>query len=92
MSQSKKHSVMEAITSTAVGFLVTWFAGLVIYPLVGVQVSTGQNTVVVLLFTVVSLVRGYVLRRYFNRLTVSIITSQQNETENTAPAKAENAS
>lgn len=66
MSQSKRHSIMEAVTSTAVGFLVTWFAGMAIYPLVGIQVTTSQNTVVVLLFTVVSLIRGYVLRRAFN--------------------------
>lgn len=69
MSQSKRNSVLEAVTSTAVGFLVTWFAGLLIYPLAGVQVNVTQNTVVVLLFTIVSLVRGYVLRRIFNRYT-----------------------
>lgn len=69
VSQSRRHSALEAVSSTAIGFLVTWLAGLVIYPMAGVPVSVGQNTLIVLLFTIVSLIRGYCIRRWFDRYT-----------------------
>lgn len=70
MTQSKKGSAMEAVANTAIGFLVTWFAGLIIYPLSGIHISVAQNTLVVLLFTVVSLIRGYAVRRCFTKLSI----------------------
>lgn len=66
--QSKRGSLIEAVVNTAVGFALSWLTGLVAYPLLGVQVSHAQNIAVVCIFTVVSLVRSFVLRRLFNRI------------------------
>ena len=66
MSQTRLGSLIEALVHTAVGFLTSYVGGLFIYPLVGFRPSLAQNLAIVLLFTVVSVVRGYVVRRWFN--------------------------
>lgn len=65
--QSRRRSLTEAITNTAVGFALSWLTGMVAYPLLGIKVSNAQNAAVVVVFTVVSLARSYTLRRLFNR-------------------------
>lgn len=65
--QSRRGSLTEAVANTAIGFALSWLTGLVAYPMLGVHVSNAQNTAVVVVFTFVSLARGYVLRRVFNR-------------------------
>lgn len=66
--QSKKQSFLEAITNTAVGFIISLAATFVIFPVVGVQSTGLKNIVITLFFTVISILRGYVLRRFFNKL------------------------
>lgn len=68
--QSRVDSVMEAITNTAVGYLVTLVASPLIYHAVGVEMSFAQVNGAVLLFTVVSVARQYTLRRLFDGRTV----------------------
>jgi hypothetical protein len=70
MSQSRKFSAFEAAAGTAIGFATTWLFGQVIYPLVGVQINTAQNTAVVVFFTILSLLRGYGTRRLFNWIAI----------------------
>lgn len=67
--QSRKHSMMEAMANTASGFLVSWIAGLFVYPLFGADFSMSQITGVTVIFTVISVARNYVWRRLFNRYT-----------------------
>jgi len=61
-------SMIEASANTASGFVLSWLAGMIVYPLVGWSVSPAQNTVVVAVFTVISVVRSYIWRRAFNWL------------------------
>jgi hypothetical protein len=65
--QSRRRSLTEAVTNTAIGFALSWLTGLVAYPLLGIKVSNAQNAAVVVVFTLVSLARSYTLRRLFNR-------------------------
>lgn len=65
--QTKKQSIIETITSTAVGFMVSFLSTYIIFPLVGLQTTTGINLVVTIYFTAISLLRGYFIRRYFNK-------------------------
>lgn len=67
MSQSRKHSAIEAIVSTFIGYWVAVAATQAILPLFGYPVRFDQNLAISGLFTVVSLVRSYCLRRLFNR-------------------------
>jgi hypothetical protein len=69
MSQTKKQSFIEAISNTAVGFIVSYISTFLIFPLVGVATSAGTNLVIVFYFTVVSILRSYIIRRCFNKKT-----------------------
>lgn len=69
MSQSKSASLVEALSSTAIGFALSYIAGLFIFPLFGLSVSAAQNFWITVAFTVISIARGYVLRRLFNHFS-----------------------
>lgn len=69
MSQTVKGSLAEASANIAVGFGVNFTANLIILPMFGfASLSLGKNFAIGLLYTVISLVRSYVLRRWFNSL------------------------
>ena len=67
MSQSRTHSMLEALINVVVGYGIALAAQMVIFPLFGIHISLQDNIVIGLLFTVVSIVRSYALRRLFNR-------------------------
>ena len=68
MAQTKLGSFVEAWANIVVGFSINWCANLLILPLYGFKISGGQAFSIGLIFTVISLVRSYVLRRWFNGL------------------------
>jgi hypothetical protein len=69
MSQTIKGSIAEAWANIAVGFAVNFTANMVILPFFGFTALTlGANFEIGMLYTVISLVRSYVLRRWFNSL------------------------
>lgn len=67
--QKKHHSLIESITNTVVGFLISLCIQLVIYPVMDIPVRFDQNLIITSIFTVASISRGYVLRRVFNLFT-----------------------
>jgi hypothetical protein len=67
--QKKHHSLIEAITNTLVGFLVSLCIQLIIYPVMNIPVRIEQNVIITLVFTIASILRGYILRRIFNFFT-----------------------
>ena len=69
MAQTKLGSIAEAWANIAVGFTINFCANLVILPLFGFTSLTARNNFIIgCLYTVISLVRSYVLRRWFNGL------------------------
>jgi hypothetical protein len=69
MTQTKKGSVTEVAANLAVGYAVNFTANLIILPAFGFATLTvGKNLLIGVLFTVVSITRQYVLRRWFNSL------------------------
>lgn len=66
MSQSCRMSLVESITNIVAGYFVAVAAQIIIFPIVGVQANLKQNLLIAVLFSVVSLVRNYILRRMFN--------------------------
>jgi predicted membrane protein len=70
MKQTKKQSLLESATNTAVGFVISLIATFIIFPLVGFESSFSKNLIVTAFFTVVSLATGYFIRRFFNKKTV----------------------
>lgn len=68
MSQSRSLSVLEAITNVIIGGVAALFAQLLLFPVMGLQVSLAQTLALNAVFTAVSFVRCYILRRLFERV------------------------
>jgi hypothetical protein len=67
--QKRKHSLIESISNTMIGFLVSLGIQLVIYPVMDIPVRFDQNLIITSVFTIASILRGYFVRRMFNFLT-----------------------
>ena len=67
LGQSKKHSVLEAIINVMVGYWIAVIAQAFIFPLFGVHLPFASNMAIGGIFTVISLIRSYCLRRAFNK-------------------------
>jgi hypothetical protein len=63
--QSRALSLVEAVTNVVVGYAIAVLAQIVVLPHFGVRLSLGENLLLGMVFTVVSLVRSYLLRRLF---------------------------
>jgi hypothetical protein len=68
--QKKSHSLAESLFNVLIGFAVSYAANLIVLPWFGFKVSHSAAFGIGLIFTVISIVRSYVLRRIFNRITV----------------------
>lgn len=66
MTQSKLESFIETCINTAIGYGVALLSQILVFPLVGIDVPFSTNLVIGAWFTVISIVRGYVIRRWFN--------------------------
>ena len=65
--QSKQKSIIESIVQTLIGLITSILIQMIIYPLMDIPVTFGQNVLITLIFFIVSIVRGYFVRRLFNR-------------------------
>jgi hypothetical protein len=66
MTQSKLGSFIETVTNTAIGYFIALASQLVLFPLFDIHVPMRVNFALTAWFTVISVARGYVLRRWFN--------------------------
>lgn len=69
MTQSRTRSAIEAATSTAIGYVVSLAITAVVLPAYGHAVTFSENVQITLIFTLASVARSYVVRRWFNRST-----------------------
>jgi membrane protease YdiL (CAAX protease family) len=67
MTQTRKQSAIETVAGVAIGFVVSLVASVLVFPLFGHAFTLGQNVGITIIFTVLSVARGYVVRRLFNR-------------------------
>jgi uncharacterized protein YacL len=65
--QSKKYSIIESVANTLIGLVTSFIIQLIIYPLLDIPVSIGQNIIITFVFLIVSIIRGYLIRRLFNK-------------------------
>lgn len=66
MNQTRIGSLIEAVINTAIGFGISMLLAVIVYPLFGHSFTMAQNLGITCIFTVVSIARGYILRRWFN--------------------------
>lgn len=67
MAQSRRGSLIEAVTNTVVGYVLAVATQFAVFPVFGLQVGVIENLGLGLVFTAVSLIRSYLLRRLFDR-------------------------
>jgi hypothetical protein len=70
VKQSRWMSLVEAVTNVLVGYGVAVATQWTVFPLFGLHATLQQNLLIGLIFTIVSLVRSYVLRRAFEALRI----------------------
>lgn len=67
MSQTRIMSLVETLVGIAIGFTVSVLITAVVMPAYGHHVTMGDNIQITAIFTVASVIRGYVVRRAFVR-------------------------
>ena len=65
--QSRRRSITESLTNIAVGMVVAVASQYLIFPMFGIEITFGEHMWITVWFTVISIVRSYLLRRYFNK-------------------------
>lgn len=69
MSQSRRMSALEALANIVSGYALAVALQLAVYPAVGLSVTLIQSLKMGSAFTIASVLRSYVLRRIFERLS-----------------------
>lgn len=66
LNQSKLGSFYESLINILIGYGVALASQLTIFPFFGINITLQDNLWIGFWFTLVSLVRSYVIRRWFN--------------------------
>ena len=64
--QTRAQSLIESCANVAIGYLVALAAQMIVFPALGIEVNLSQNLLIGAIFTTVSLLRSYAVRRVFN--------------------------
>jgi len=67
MTQSRRMSLIEAITNVAVGYGLAVATQIVVFPWFGLHPSLSENLTIGAIFVGISLLRSYTLFRLFER-------------------------
>jgi len=65
--QTKKDSLKESIINTLIGMGISYLTLIGVNALYGLKLSLFDSFEITLIFTVVSVGRNYIVRRYFNK-------------------------
>lgn len=71
MKQSRLMSLAEAVANVIVGYGVAVVTQILIFPIFGLHTTLAQNLQMGLLFTGVSIIRSFLLRRLFEAIRVT---------------------
>ena len=66
--QTRTQSMIESATNVLIGYFVAVVSQMVVFPVFGIQVGLVDNLLIGCYFTMVSLVRSYFVRRFFNKI------------------------
>jgi hypothetical protein len=64
--QTHLHSTIEALLNTLIGFTINIVVQIYTFKAFGIQVTIAENFEIGFVFLVVSTLRSYVIRRWFN--------------------------
>lgn len=78
MEQTKLGSFYEALINIIIGWTINFIANMLVFPLFGWEISVEQNIYLGTIYTVISLVRSYAIRRWFNARLKSLANKLAN--------------
>jgi hypothetical protein len=76
--QTKLQSFLESILNIVIGYVVAILSQLIIFPWFGIHLPIHENLLMGLFFTVISLIRSYFIRRWFNWMHIKKSTQNEN--------------
>jgi hypothetical protein len=68
--QSRRMSLIEAVTNVVVGFAVALLTQIIVFPIFDLAVTLSENLAIGSLFTLASICRSFALRRVFEAIRV----------------------
>lgn len=66
MTQTRIDSLIESLINILIGYGVALTSQIVIFPIFGINVPIGTDLWIGAWFTAISLIRSYIIRRWFN--------------------------
>ena len=66
--QSRRMSMIEVATNIVIGLVVSFISQIAIFKLYDIHISVTQNIEITIWFTVISIIRSYLVRRWFNSM------------------------
>ena len=66
MNQSPLGSLIESAMNVAIGLAISLVANAIVFPQFGFSPTAAENVAISTIYTVISLVRSSLLRRFFN--------------------------
>ncbi|MCF3934147.1 hypothetical protein L1787_20815 [Acuticoccus sp. M5D2P5] len=70
MSQSRAMSLLEAVVNVLAGYGLAVITQLLLFPLFGLPAHLGTAAALSIAFSVISIVRSFIIRRFFERLRI----------------------
>lgn len=68
VGQTPRWAIVEAWTNIAIGFTVNYLANFMLLPLVGASFTAAENFWLGWVYTAISMIRQYAIRRLYNML------------------------
>jgi hypothetical protein len=61
-------SMIEVATNITIGLVVSFISQIAVFKLYDIHISVTQNVEITIWFTVISIIRSYLIRRWFNSM------------------------
>ena len=68
--QTRLMSAVETAANILIGFAVSFASQIAIFPIFDIHLSMATNLQLTLFFTIISIIRSYALRRFFNSIRI----------------------
>jgi hypothetical protein len=80
--QSKTFAAIETFVNVLVGWVIAMLLNGSVFPMFGINIPMDVNLKVSVIFTIVAIIRGYSLRRFFNYLAMRNLVKGISHNEN----------
>ena len=64
--QNKAQSLIETLTNVSIGYVISFIANMTVLPMFGYDINLTDGFLISMIFTIISVIRGYIVRRWFN--------------------------